>query len=82
MAKFFITTPMQNNGKTFQFNFETDEVRDITEFCHALEHGAYVIGERFDNRDPSNQAKRSKMAISSAMAALIQDSLPPLASAA
>jgi hypothetical protein len=46
MAAFFVTTVIGHSDKPFQFVFDTDEARDITEFRELLENGAHILGRR------------------------------------
>ena len=74
MALFFITTPMKNNEKQFQFNFETNEAKSVEEFMGILEEGRSIIGDRFFRNNPAEA--RSRMAITLSMIGMVQEYVP------
>lgn len=62
MARFFITSTMVNNGKTFQFLFETEEAETVKELVDLLNLGGFVHGRR-GKRDARDDHEPQDMAI-------------------
>jgi hypothetical protein len=73
MAAFFITSTMVNNGKAFQFKFETESAHSVSELVELLNSGGFVIGKRraFDR---SNGEVLEDIAICSTVVNMIQSS--------